>query len=121
MPLVFNRILLRGIRFLQGSLINGVFTPGDRVDIQISTSVQSPTPAELVLLDEGKRTKQNSVLITDSELNLASELTMPDWIEINNEWYEVAARSEWSNNILNHNRYIVVKIQNPKDYKKAQL
>jgi hypothetical protein len=114
--LFFNRKTLSCKRFAEGALDHGVYTKGAETAFTIKGSVQAITPAELALLDEGKRTKQNSVIITEDVLALATQSTKADWVEIEGEQYEVSAKSNWDNGVLPNNRYVVTKIENAQDY-----
>jgi hypothetical protein len=114
--LIFNRKLLNCKRFAAGELDHGRYVKGPETAFTIRASVQAITPAELALLDEGKRTKQNSVIITEDVLSLATQSTKADWIEIAGEWYEVSAKSEWDNGVMPNNRYVVTKIENAQDF-----
>jgi hypothetical protein len=114
--LVFNRKTLNCKRFSASTGDHGKYTKGTTTEFTVKASVQAITPAELILLDEGKRTRQNSVLISEDNLNLATQSTNADWVEIEGEQYEVSAKSMWDNGVMPNKRYIVTKIENAQDF-----
>jgi len=108
-------------RFLAGTLSDGVYTPGGYSDDTILTGVQDVEPEILALLDEGKRTRKSSYLITNYEMRLAEPSLPADWVQLDGEWYEVDSKAKCRSNVINHFEYVVLKIENPDVYLSAQL
>ena len=103
-------------RFLVGELDHGTYTPGNYNVLTIRAGVQEVSPQQLALLEEGKRTRKSAYIVTEAELAIATQTTKPDWILIDNEWYEVESKAECTSDVINHFEYIALKIENPNDY-----
>jgi hypothetical protein len=114
--LFFANRILTVKRFLPGTMDHGRCTPGKFNTFTIHAGVQEVTPEELQLLPEGKRTRKSAFIITETELRLATATTLPDWVEIDGEQYEVESKALCRSNVINHCEYIALKIENPQDY-----
>ena len=94
----------------------GTVTPGVVVDGFVRGTLNVTTPSDIALLEEGKRTQQAFILITDTPLQTALPGLLPAWVEILNVWFEVSALRNWQNTVISHYEYIITKIENPQDY-----
>jgi hypothetical protein len=95
-----------------GSFVKGrwVVTGLSKV-FTIKASVQSPTPRELEALPEARRSKDTSVLYTNTPLFTAEVSTAknPDIVTLNGEPYEVHSCAVWGNKVIPHYKVIVTK------------
>lgn len=108
---VFNRdITIR--QLTGGQFINGRYVEGSESEITIRASIQplkSVNENVMMILPEGRRMSRAYRVYTSTELNsLDSE--NPDKAVIDNEEYEILQDNIWQNNIINHYRYIFVKL-----------
>jgi hypothetical protein len=111
--LIFCNRTLNCKRFLEGTFDHGDYTPGAVIEFTIQAGVQDVTPEELALLDEGKRTRKSSYIITNTEVFLATKTTKADQVEIDGEQYEFESKAKCTSNVINHMEYIALKIENP--------
>lgn len=117
MNLFFSNNVFTGRRFEQQELDHGEVVAGTSyTTFTFNASYQPLTAQEMLMLEEGKRTRINYKLITVTELNLATQTTKADWVQIDGMWFEVSQKSPWKNGVLPHYEYFVTKIENPKDY-----
>jgi len=94
---------------------DGSFTEGGRTGFTIKCSKQPATADELLSLPEGRRSRESYVLYyeTDDPLQTVetSETRNPDIVEIFGEEYECAETGKWRNDVINHWRSIVQRLQ----------
>lgn len=92
------------------SFVSGRWTGGSESDIAIKCSVQPLSEKELVSLPEGRRTRENYRIFTDTEL-FTVDAQNPDEVIYLGERYEVYTVGKWQNQIINHYTYIITKKQ----------
>lgn len=96
-----------------GAYINGRWAPtGNLETLQITASVQPLSGDELQMLPEGERTAETKRLYTTTKLNSLneSEQMNADIITIDGSSWEVHKAEAWSPNILDHNKYLIVRM-----------
>jgi hypothetical protein len=76
---------------------HGRYQPQPIDEITITASVQPATPKDLEDVEEGRRTRENIKLYTQTELKTASvsDARQPDVIEFDDEEYEVHSVTNW--------------------------
>ena len=95
-----------------GAYVDGEFVPaGDALTFSIKCSVQNPTGEETETLPEGRRTDDARILFTDTQLYSVNGNSNPDQVELDGTFYEVWDVRPWQNNLINHYRYIIQKIE----------
>lgn len=99
---------------INGEYINGKFNEEKGTPYIIIASVQPLTERELQSLPEGRRNKDAFTLFSSDLLNTLDEQN-PDIVVIDGEDYEVFKRATWGNKIINHYKYIVVKLDTPEE------
>ena len=99
-------------REAEGSWQDGVWGPGESIEINIRASVQPSRQEDMEMLPEGRRSTEALRLYTDAELRTIDPdgQTQPDRVDIGGIMHEVTARAPWQNNIINHNRYVVTRL-----------
>jgi len=104
---LFRRPLF-GVRFAQGTFVDGRWVEGVTSIISLEASVQPTTPHDLLTLDIARRERKSYTLYTDFKLLcLTSGIKNPDCVDINGERYEVSAEAPWRNDVISHYKYIV--------------
>ena len=114
MMMGFRNFQVTGRRFAAGRYDHGRYIEGEATAIEFTTGVQQPTPNDLELLEEGKRTRKAIVLFTTFELRLVSKTTSADQVQWENEWYEVSALKPFRNLFPGNFKAICTKIENPR-------
>ena len=102
-------------RFAAGTMDHGRYTNGAATDSSIVCGIQQPTPDDLELLPEGKRTGRVVVLFTTAVLQLATKTANADWVLIDGEWFEVAHLKPFKTLFPGNFKAICTKIENPGD------
>jgi hypothetical protein len=92
-----------------GTNVDGNYVPGSLTDDTIEASVQPLKPMEVEHLPEGRRERCPFWVITDALLELGSSDT-PDFVVIGEALYEVESREDWQNGIINHYKYMVLRV-----------
>jgi hypothetical protein len=107
------RKALRGQRFSSGTWQYGKWVEGTPVTIDFLASVQPTSAHDLLFLEEGRRERKSYTLFTDYKLLCLAETgdKNPDRVTIDDVVYEVVIEAPWRNNVINHYKYIVQKIQ----------
>lgn len=79
----------------------------------IQASIQPLTPDEMKLLPEGRRNTAAYNIITSTSLRPAKEAAgrQADIIVIGGEDYEVISCEYWINNVINHCKAVIVRIE----------
>lgn len=106
------RKLVTGNRSQPGSYVDGVWVNGTTEPISFYSSVQ-PAPAEdLETLPEARRTSEAYNLFTCSELFPTSKErdAESDTVDLFGRDFEVVSVSKWQNNVINHYKALVVKV-----------
>ena len=103
-------------RFAPGILERGTYIKGASSSVTIIGSVSAASPNDIARLEEGKRTRQAYLLLTESTLTVAAPGITPDWIYFMDDWYEISTINNWTNTVMDHVEYIITKIENPQDY-----
>lgn len=107
----FGYFTLTARRFADGTFEKGRFTNGASTDFAFVTGIQQPTPDDLELLEEGKRTRQTVVLFTETQLRLATKTANADNILIDGQWFEANAYKPFKTLFPNNYRIICTKIE----------
>ena len=96
-----------------GSYVNGFWVAGTDTTLTIKASVQPLSGKDIELLPEGKRLAGGYKLFTNDTLKVAIEGTGQDGdiVSIYGFDYEVVGQEVWTNNLINHNVYLVSKVQ----------
>lgn len=102
---------VQAFRYAAGTASGGYTTPASEVPFSIRASVQPSRPSDIELLPEGRREARVFRLYTSDTLNLleGSE-AKPDQVLLYGDRYEALAELPWQNNVINHNKYLVVKV-----------
>lgn len=99
---------------INGGYVNGTYQ-GDTFSAEytISASVQPlgvNGMAQLMeSLPEGRRVRKAYRLYTDDTINEVGA-TNPTQVQLFNEWYEIYQISLWTNNVIDHNKYVAAKM-----------
>jgi hypothetical protein len=63
-------------------------------------------------LDIARRERKSYTLFSDERLNdLVASPGNPDRVTIDDEVFEVSRTAPWKNNVINHYKYVVTKMQ----------
>lgn len=94
-----------------GSWVDGQWVEGSESSITIQASVQPARQDDMEMLPEGRRLTGAYRIYTDAELTIATEAgdQNADIVEIRGADYEVTARADWQNRLIDHRRYIVTR------------
>lgn len=110
MSLRNNRITV--YRNQTGSYVNGRWIVGSvETNFIILCGVQPFDPKELNFLPEGRRENDLRNLFTSKELFTLENGKRPDQVDYLGSRWEVIKVFKWQNNIINHYRYVIVKLQ----------
>jgi len=103
-------------RYEPGEYVDGYWVDGSTITFNIQTSVQPVKTSELEALPEGRRTSKTYKLYPSIRLVGVNKVlkTSPDIVTIDNEEYEVFEPQPWQNNLINHYKVFVIKIQTEK-------
>ena len=94
--------------------VKGTITPGTPTPGTTTGSMSAARPSDIARLEEGKRTRQAFMFFTSDTLHTARQGgQMPDRIQNGSDWFEVDQLMSWANAVMNHNEYLIVKIENP--------
>lgn len=93
-----------------GSYVDGTYVEAVGATITIQASVQPLTGKEVLSLPEGRREKDAFTLYTDTSLVSLQDTQNPDRVVISGKEYEVVKKESWQNNVINHYKYLVVKL-----------
>jgi len=90
---------------------------GDYEDFYAYGTLSAAKPSHINRLEEGKRKSKAYLFITEDTL-IGAETggQVPDWVQVGSEWFEVFNLESWNNDVMVHNEYLIVKIENPPDY-----
>ena len=111
----FRIFHVTGKRFADGTYSKGTFTDGPATAIDFYASVQQPTPDDLELLEEGKRSMRSIVLFTDFPLRLVSKTANADRVFWDGDWYEVDKVKPFKTMFQGSTKAICLKIENVQD------
>lgn len=92
-----------------GTVVDGIFTEGAPTSDVILASVQALKPEDIQQLPEGRRNSKLFFIFTDTRLNLVTSAN-PDIVVVDSENYEVDKEEVWQNNVINHYKYLIVKV-----------
>lgn len=99
------------VKHINGGYVNGRWVTSDDTTFEIQASRQ-PLKSDQwnSLLNEmqGTKLREAYTLYTNSTLETA-EGGSPDRVVIDGEDFEVYKKDNWGNNVINHNKYIVIK------------
>jgi hypothetical protein len=98
-------------RFAAGSYVNGLWVEGSSSQLTVSGTVQPVPGSILQTLPEGKRDRDMKLFICDSELFITNPDTgtSGDLVSIEGENWQVDSLQSWSNGILPHYEYILIR------------
>jgi hypothetical protein len=89
----------------------GRYTEGSESSFEISGSYQPLARSELEFLPEGRREEHAYKIYTDTELRTLKDDTNPDKVVIDGQDYEVYSRLPWRNFVINHYKFLVMKVK----------
>ena len=94
---------------------DGTTTVGSENSFTIKASCQPSRAEDVQLLPENRRNNGGTFRIyTNDTLRTINETTdpnsNPDQIELFGERYEIFQSETWGNNLINHNKYLAVKV-----------
>jgi hypothetical protein len=92
-----------------GTVVDGAFIEGAVTTSTIQASLQPLKPEDIQQLPEGRRNSKVSFIITSTRLNLVTSAN-PDIVVVDSEDYEVDKEEAWQNNVINHYKYLIVKV-----------
>ena len=95
-----------------GTEVNGHYTEGAKTDTVIKASIQPASQTDIETLPEGRRNHEAFRVYTDTKLNTERDDENSDSILYDGKEYEVMMRLDWQNNVINHYKYLVVKLGN---------
>jgi len=99
-------------RTRDGSYVDGRWVEGGPVRRKISASVQPAKPSDILIQEDGRHVSAQFRIYTDDVLKTAAEdKTNPDRVTLNGFDYLVLGIAPWQNNIINHNMYLVGRIE----------
>lgn len=103
-------------RFSSGDYVLGHWVEGTESQFTIKASVQPVKGPELQSMPEGRRDSQIYKLYTDTKLNGIDKQgkKSPDIVVIDGEDFEVVSPEPWQNQIINHYKIFVIKVQTEK-------
>lgn len=89
----------------------GRYTEGEESEIKINASCQPLSRSEIEFLPEGRREEHAYKIYTNTELRALQDGTNPDKVVIDGQDYEVYSRLPWANSIINHYKFLVMKVK----------
>ena len=118
--MAFRQFTITLKRFTEGKKDHGRYTAGMPSTSSIVVGVQQPTPDDLELLPEGKRTGKTIVLFSTTAFQLSTvtddfQTIDADQVLIENEWFEVAHVKQFRTLFPGNYKAICTKIENPDD------
>jgi len=103
-----------GLTYGSSTNTKGTITPGTSSSFTVMGTISATSPEDIARLEEGKRTRKAFKLFTESQLKTAvAGGQVPDRIQVGSEWYEISALVNWTNQVISHFEYVIVKIENP--------
>jgi len=96
--------------FAVGSVVDGIYTEGVSSSSTIMASVQPAHARDLQCLPEGRRTSKTYRMYSDSSLNSLQTTQNPDRVTLSDGVYEVVTKDPWKNGVVEHYKYLVVKV-----------
>lgn len=106
--LVWRKVLGEYTSSGDGTYTEPLETP---IEFYVFGSVQPTTGKETDLLPEGRRGSESYTIYTDAELNTPDIEQPCDQVELNDKRFDVLARADWKNDIINHYKYVVAAVQ----------
>jgi len=99
-------------RYSGTAVTGGYKVNGAESSFIISASIQPVRPSDLETLPEGRRDGKDSFrLYTRAVLQVVNKGDMkPDQAALFGDRYEVVGHAPWHNNVINHHKYIVLKV-----------
>lgn len=110
---VFRRDI-PAFRYSTGSYNSaGDYVEGAETSFTIKGSCQNTRPEDVEYLPENRRNNGATYRIyTDDVLNTIEGSDNPDQVELFGERFELSQSEQWVNNIINHNKYLAVRVTN---------
>lgn len=96
-------------RKAEGTVTDGFYSEGSPSEETIMASVQALKPEDVQQLPEGRRNSKLFFIFTDTRLNLVTSAN-PDIVVVDSENYEVDKEEVWQNGVINHYKYLIVKV-----------
>ncbi len=88
----------------------GKYVGGAEAQTSILASCQPTKPEDVELLPEGRRDDGGTYRIYTNDTLETITSENPDQIELFGERYEVFENERWGNNLINHNKYLALKV-----------
>ena len=96
------------------SVANGYVTSGVETGFSIRASVQPARPSDIEALPEGRRESTVFRLYTSTQMRMlplsGEPLDNPDQVELYGDRFEIMGEANWQNNVINHYKYLAVKV-----------
>lgn len=92
-----------------GTFVAGLYVAGAPTTFNITASVQPLRAREMEMLPEGRRSSAAFRVYTDVLLRTVNQEN-PDRVTLFGEVYEVLSVEPWQNQILNHYKAVLVKL-----------
>lgn len=84
---------------------------GTESSFTIKASCQNTRPEDVEYLPENRRNNGATYrLYTDDVLNTIEGDSNPDQVELFGQRFELSQSEQWVNNIINHNKYLAVRV-----------
>ena len=96
--------------YATGTLVDGIYTEGTPTISSVMVSVQPANARDLQCLPEGRRTSKTYRLYSDISLNALQTTQNPDRVTLTDGVYEVVTKDPWKNGVIEHYKYLVVKV-----------
>jgi len=93
-----------------GQYVNGKWVKGSVIDIILTASLQPVTGDELKQLPQGRRSDQTYKMYSSIKLKTVRDTKNPDYTMLDGEKFEVISVSPNQNNIINHYKIIIQKV-----------
>lgn len=103
------------MRQTAGAYYRGEWANGVETVVTVYGSVQPVSGQELMVLPEGRRTRDTVKIYTDTELNTSENNQQADKILWRGHLYEVAMKAPYQSGVINHFKYYATKLQVPND------
>jgi len=106
---VFRKDLL--IKSVTGAEYNdaGDWVGSVEAETTIQASRQPSSPSDLNSVPENRRQSRAYTIFTDTELSPVGSQN-PDKAVIDGDEYEIHSINKWNNDLLNHFKYVIVKV-----------
>ena len=99
-------------RYATGSYDDsGQYIEGAESSFTVKASCQNTRPEDVEYLPENRRNNGATYrLYTNDVLNTIESSENPDQVELFGQRFELSQSEQWVNNIINHNKYLAVRV-----------